>query len=74
MHRILRETHKKENIDLLKARDAYFDKARKQNNRYRTICLMTPIILSLAGTIIIVISHFYSGVELFRFSGEFLDQ
>ena len=74
MHRILKETHKKENIDLLKARDVYFDRARKQNNKYRTICLMTPIILSLAGTIIIVISHFYSDIEFFRLSGIFLDQ
>lgn len=74
MHRILRETHKKENIDLSKARDVFFDRARKENNRYRTICLMTPIILSLAGTIIIFISHFYSGVDFFRFLGGFLDQ
>ena len=73
MHRILKETHRKENIDLLKARDVYFDKARRLNNTYRTVCLMAPIVLSLAGTFVIVFSHFYTDNDIINSAGEFLN-
>ena len=74
MHRILRETHKTENINLLKARDVYFDCARKQNGVYREICLLTPIVLSLLGTGIIIVSDFFSYNKYIWGAGEFFDR
>ena len=47
MHKILNRTHRRENIDLLKARDYYFQKARIANNRYRVVCLLAPIGLTV---------------------------
>lgn len=47
MNRILLETHKKKNINLLRVRDYYFDKARKLNT-YRIICVAFPIVLLVA--------------------------
>ena len=35
MHKILNRTHKKRNIDILKARDYYFDKVRLSNNTFK---------------------------------------
>lgn len=52
MHKILRRTHSENNIDLLKVRDYYFDKARILNNHYRKYCLFAPILLSVVGMII----------------------
>ena len=49
MHKILNRTHRPSNINLLKARDYYFDKARVANNRYGKICMLTPIILTVVG-------------------------
>ena len=47
MIELLKNTHRKENIDLLKARDYYFDKARVWNNWSRFFVLLPPIILAL---------------------------
>lgn len=44
MDRILRETHKKQNIDLLKVRDYFFDKARKLN-KLNTFLEVLPVII-----------------------------
>lgn len=58
MHDILIATHMKENIDILKARDYYFDKARKQNNTFRKLCLLTPILISVIGMFVGTIFDF----------------
>ena len=47
MHKILNRTHRIENINILKARDYYFDKARRANNVFRRICLFAPIAVTL---------------------------
>ena len=47
MERLLRNTHKKEYIDLLKVRDYYFEKALKWNNITRFFTLLPPIIVAL---------------------------
>lgn len=47
MERLLRNTHKKEYIDLLKVRDYYFEKALKWNNIARIFTLLPPIIVAL---------------------------
>ncbi|MEE3495227.1 MAG: S-4TM family putative pore-forming effector [Butyrivibrio sp.] len=56
MHKILNRTHKKRNIDILKARDYYFDKVRLSNNVFRKLCLLAPIglsvILMIFGTVV----------------------
>ena len=52
MHKILNRTHRAENIDLLKARDYYFQKARVANNKVRNICLLAPILLTVGGMIL----------------------
>lgn len=49
MHKILVDTHKESNINILKARDYFFDKARVYNNYLRKICLLIPISLSILG-------------------------
>lgn len=64
MHKILVNTHKESNINILKARDYYFDKARFINNRLRRICLWGPIILSVAGMVIGSVIRF-SGKDSF---------
>jgi len=48
MNRILYETHKKENIDYLKVRDYYFDKARWINRGKRVFILIPIIVLALS--------------------------
>ena len=45
MHKILVNTHKESNINILKARDYYFDKARFINNCLRRTCLLGPIVI-----------------------------
>lgn len=45
MNNILKNTHKKENIDLLKVRDYYFDKARKCNALKNLLLYAPPVIL-----------------------------
>ena len=52
MHKILFETHKAENIDIMRAREYYFNKARDLNNIWRKICLFAPFTLFVLGTII----------------------
>lgn len=47
MNSILKNTHKKENVDLLKVRDYYFDKARNYNV-IKTLLLYIPPILLVA--------------------------
>ena len=49
MHKILVKTHRESNINILKARDYYFDRARLVNNRFRAFCLYAPITVSLVG-------------------------
>lgn len=44
MNRILLETHKKQNIDLLKVRDYFFDKARKLN-KFTILFQILPVIV-----------------------------
>ena len=53
MHKILINTHKESNINILKARDYYFDKARFINNRLRKACLLGPIVVSVAGMFLV---------------------
>ncbi len=47
MNQILRKTHVKENIDLLKARDVYFDIARKRNKLYEISIIIPPVVAGL---------------------------
>ena len=63
MHKVLVNTHKESNINILKARDYYFDKARYTNNRWRKVCLLGPIIVSVIGTFLVPILSF-GGQEL----------
>lgn len=44
MNRILLETHKKQNIDLLRVRDYFFEKCRKFN-LIKNICQIVPILI-----------------------------
>lgn len=46
MNQILIETHKKQNINLLRTRDYFFDKARKLHSLY-IFCLTIPVLLLL---------------------------
>lgn len=48
MNKILIETHKKENIRLLKARDYLFDRARKLNRLKRVFVFLPALILALS--------------------------
>ena len=48
MNDILKNTHKSENIQLLKARDYYFDKARKLNRLKWVLVLFPPVLLVLS--------------------------
>lgn len=45
MNRILKETHKKENIQLLKIRDYYFDTARRYNKLKTLFIYLPPVLL-----------------------------
>ena len=63
MHKVLVNTHKESNVNILKARDYYFDKARYTNNRWRKVCLLGPIIVSVIGTFLVPILSF-GGQEL----------
>lgn len=47
MNEILRKTHIKKNIDLLKARDVFFDNARRRNKWFKMTIIMPPLIASL---------------------------
>ena len=47
MNQILRKTHVKEYIDLLKARDVYFDIARKRNKLYELSIIIPPVVAGL---------------------------
>lgn len=73
MHKILVNTHKESNINILKARDYYFDKARFINNRMRRICLWGPIILSVTGMVIGFIIRICMKDSLAQFWDNYLD-
>lgn len=47
MNIILRKMHSKKNIDLLKARDVYFDRARERNKLFKLTIIIPPIVASL---------------------------
>lgn len=47
MRQLLQETHRQENINLLKARDYYFDKARNWNRWIRVLVFLPAIIMAL---------------------------
>ena len=53
MHKTLVDTHKESNINILKARDYYFNKARVYNNNMRKICLLGPIVISVIGMFLV---------------------
>lgn len=48
MKQLLKQTHRKEYINILKARDYYFDIARRWNNWSRFFILLTPIVVALS--------------------------
>lgn len=50
MNKMLKTTHRKENIDLLRVRDYYFDKARNLN-KLKTLLVYFPAVL-------LVVSYF----------------
>lgn len=52
MKQLLIDTHKEENINILKARDYYFDKARFRNLHIRKWLLIAPILITLFGMIV----------------------
>lgn len=58
MHEILINTHKDKNIDLLKARDYYFDHAKKVE-KYRNFFINLPMILLVLSYILRFISRLY---------------
>lgn len=70
MHKILLNTHKESNINILKARDYYFDISRKCNNVYRRLCFLLPIILSVLG---MVLSNIFDNIG-FKEGSIFLDK
>lgn len=47
MNETIIKTHVKENIDLLKARDVYFDQARKRNKWYDLSIVIPPLVAGL---------------------------
>lgn len=61
MNRMLKNTHRKENIDLLRVRDYYFDKARDLN-KLKTLLVYFPAIL-------LVVSYF-SGLPYYDWIDE----
>lgn len=73
MHKILVNTHKESNINILKARDYYFDKARFINNRLRRVCLWAPIIISVLGMLIAPTMRSYKNEFLAQFLDNYLD-
>lgn len=48
MKELLKRTHRKEYINILKARDYYFDIARRWNNWSRFFILLTPTVVALS--------------------------
>lgn len=64
MQKILVNTHKESNVNLLKARDFYFDQARIYNNRYRKLCVVIPIAVSVLSMLIC------AGLRTFHMNGK----
>ena len=64
MNEILRKTHSKKNIELLKARDVYFDKARNRNKWFKMTIVTPPLIASL--TYLPFIVSTFPFVEMYR--------
>ncbi len=64
MNIILRKTHTKEYIDLLKARDVYFDRARVRNKWFKMTIIIPPIVASL--TYVPYIVKMFPYVDTFR--------
>lgn len=64
MQKILVNTHKESNVNLLKARDFYFDQARIYNNRYRQLCVVIPIVVSVLSMLIC------AGLRAFHMDGK----
>lgn len=64
MHKTLLATHKESNINILKARDYYFDKARREHNVYRRIVIVAPIALSVLA-VFLSIWHDYGNATEF---------
>lgn len=74
MHKILNRTHRPSNINLLKARDYYFDKARVANNRYGKICMLTPIFLTVTGMLAgSILSLFQNNNQIIQNINSWLD-
>ena len=73
MHKILVNTHKESNINILKARDYYFDKARFINNRLRKACLLGPIVVSVFGMFAVPIMRTFSLEFLAQWCENYLD-
>ena len=61
MNQILIETHKKQNINLLRTRDYFFDKARKLHSLY-IFCLTIPVSLLLVSYMPFVSVHSFSTI------------
>ena len=64
MNDILRKTHIKKNIDLLKARDVYFDNARSRNKWFKMTIIVPPLVASL--TYLPFIVSAFPFVEVYR--------
>lgn len=73
MHKILVNTHKESNINILKARDYFFDKARFVNNRLRKVCLLAPIVVSVLGMFAVPVLKTFSQEFLAQWLEEYLD-
>ena len=63
MHKILVDTHREENIDLLKARDYYFDTA-KRIERFKKFFVNLPAAILIGSYVVLGVLFFFK----FRFS------
>ena len=64
MNLILRKTHDKKNIDLMKARNAFFDKARIRDRWFILTIIIPPLVASL--TYLPYITDMFCFVEVYR--------
>ena len=64
MNIFLRRMHAKKNIDLLKARDFYFDRARDRSKWFKRVIIAPPIIASL--TYVPYFIQLFPYVEMYR--------
>lgn len=58
MNKLLVDTHRRKNIEFLKARDYYFDSARKLNNTKRKLVILPTVILLISYLVFTWLNYF----------------